>query len=293
MKIHKKAFGFFIIIWLPVFGFITEGLRQGVSASSQPQEWQRYTVEGEEFSVSLPVLPAMNTRKIIPMRSRKSRTERELGSYWNGVVYTVRSVENILGQSLDDFIATRRQALNNSTEISVNGIAGRQFEFIARELNGTVQFFETKNHLYEFAAVGAPGDDPRVKDFFASIILGGKRLGKEIQDGIGAVFSTDNAGEPEQMLSSKDVDRKALIVTKPEPSYTDSARQGKITGTVVLRAVLAANGGVKDIREVSGLPFGLTESAIKSAQQMRFVPAMKNGQFVSMWVQLEYHFNIY
>ena len=36
-----------------------------------------------------------------------------------------------------------------------------------------------------------------------------------------------------------------------------------------------------------------TEKAIGAARQIRFVPARKNGQPVSMYMQLEYNFNLY
>lgn len=297
---HTRILVFAAVICL-VMAAIPGRLPQGkasccalVSASPSVQDWQRYTVAGEEFSVSLPVLPAMNTRKIFLERFRKSRTERELGAYWNGIVYSIQTFENYPRQSLDEFIAKRHSGINNPTQISINGFAGKQFEFTTRDLKGATQFFETQNHIYDFGVLGAPIDDPRVKEFFTSIILGGNRQGKEIQDGIGAVFSTDNSGgEPEQIYVGKDVDRKALIVMRPEPSYTESARQGKITGSVVLKTVFAANGAVTNIRVVSDLPFGLTERAITAAKQIRFIPAVKNGQFVSMWIQLEYNFNLY
>jgi hypothetical protein len=38
---------------------------------------------------------------------------------------------------------------------------------------------------------------------------------------------------------------------------------------------------------------GLTERAIEAAQRTRFIAAMKDGKPVSMWIQLEYYFNLY
>jgi hypothetical protein len=42
-----------------------------------------------------------------------------------------------------------------------------------------------------------------------------------------------------------------------------------------------------------GLPYGLTEKAIAAARQIRFDPATKDGHKVSMWMKLEYNFNLY
>ena len=80
---------------------------------------------------------------------------------------------------------------------------------------------------------------------------------------------------------------------KPEPAYTEVARQNGITGTVVIKCVFASNGSVNNIRIVSRLPFGLTERAIDAAKKIKFIPAVKDGKYVSMWMQLEYNFNLY
>src|SRR5262249_46917514 len=74
---------------------------------------------------------------------------------------------------------------------------------------------------------------------------------------------------------------------------TESARKEAIAGTVVLRCVLASSGYVTNIREVSGLPNGLTERAIQAARQIKFVPAVKDGRLVSMWMELQYNFSLY
>jgi len=44
---------------------------------------------------------------------------------------------------------------------------------------------------------------------------------------------------------------------------------------------------------MQSLQGGLTEKAIAAARQIRFVPATRNGQPVSMYMQLEYNFNLY
>ncbi|MDQ3907744.1 MAG: energy transducer TonB, partial [Acidobacteriota bacterium] len=89
------------------------------------------------------------------------------------------------------------------------------------------------------------------------------------------------------------VTRKAQVIDKPEPTYTEEARKNQITGTVSLRMVLNANGSVTNISALSRLPDGLTEKAIEAAHRIRFVPAEQYGHKVSQWVQIVYNFNIY
>jgi protein TonB len=100
-------------------------------------------------------------------------------------------------------------------------------------------------------------------------------------------------GDYSRIFTGKDVTTKARLISKPEPQYTEEARKNQITGTVVLKVVFASNGTVQNIRTVSGLPNGLTERAIAAARQIKFVPATKDGHQVSMWMQLEYNFNLY
>ena len=92
---------------------------------------------------------------------------------------------------------------------------------------------------------------------------------------------------------STEVEQRARLVFKPEPQYTEEARRNQVTGTVMLRVVFSSSGEVVQIRAVRTLPFGLTERAIAAARQIKFVPAMKGGQAVSVHMQLEYNFNLY
>jgi TonB family protein len=100
-------------------------------------------------------------------------------------------------------------------------------------------------------------------------------------------------GGYDRIFTGKDVTSKARLISKPEPQYTEDARKNQITGTVVLKVVFSSSGQVTNIRTVSGLPYGLTERAIAAARQIKFVPATKDGHQVSMWMQLEYNFNLY
>jgi TonB family protein len=91
----------------------------------------------------------------------------------------------------------------------------------------------------------------------------------------------------------REVTRKAVITSKPEPSFTEEARKNNVTGLVKLRLVLSSGGSVTNISVIKGLPDGLTEKAIAAARQIRFQPAQKDGRAVSQWITIEYNFNIY
>ena len=94
-------------------------------------------------------------------------------------------------------------------------------------------------------------------------------------------------------LRANEVDEKARLLSKPEPHYSEEARRQGIIGTVVLRVVFTSAGEVTQIRAIQQLPFGLTERAIEAAREIKFQPAKKNGRPVSVYMQLEYNFNLY
>ncbi|MEP6919791.1 MAG: energy transducer TonB [bacterium] len=122
---------------------------------------------------------------------------------------------------------------------------------------------------------------------------GGNIGGGDRNDGGGGPGGGGGGGDYNRIFSGKEVSSKARVLSKPEPQYTEEARKNQIIGTVVLRAVFTSGGQVTGIRAVSGLPFGLTERAIAAARQIKFSPAMKDGHPVSMYIQLEYNFNLY
>jgi TonB family protein len=122
---------------------------------------------------------------------------------------------------------------------------------------------------------------------------GGNIGGGDRNDGGGGAGGGGGGTDYNRIFSGKEVSSKARVLSKPEPQYTEEARKNQITGTVVLRAVFTSGGQVTNIRSVSGLPFGLTERAIAAARQIRFSPATKDGRPVSMYIQLEYNFNLY
>jgi TonB family protein len=97
----------------------------------------------------------------------------------------------------------------------------------------------------------------------------------------------------DRIFKQPEVTTRARVISKPEPQYTEEARKTGVTGTVVLSVVFSRTGQVTNIRTVQTLCCGLTEKAIAAARSIRFIPAMRNGQVVSTYMQLEYNFNLY
>jgi TonB family protein len=70
----------------------------------------------------------------------------------------------------------------------------------------------------------------------------------------------------------------AEILSKPVPVYTVEARTQRIEGEVLLEAVFEATGKIRVLKVVRGLGHGLDDAAVHAAEQIRFKPALKDGQ---------------
>jgi protein TonB len=122
---------------------------------------------------------------------------------------------------------------------------------------------------------------------------GGNIGGGDFNAGGGGPGGGGGGTDYNRVFAGKDVSKKAIVTYKPEPGYTEDARKNQVTGTVVLRAVFTSSGQVTSITAVKPLPNGLTDKAIAAARQIKFIPAVKDGHNVSMYMQLEYSFNLY
>jgi TonB family protein len=119
-------------------------------------------------------------------------------------------------------------------------------------------------------------------DFGTGVATPGKGDGRSNGKGI----STGGFGA-EQVVHSgpkiAQVDNSAAttpveITYKPNPVYTDEARQLKLEGEVLLDVSFAANGSLHVNRVVRGLGHGLDEAAVAAANKIRFKPALRLGQ---------------
>jgi TonB family protein len=107
----------------------------------------------------------------------------------------------------------------------------------------------------------------------------------------GGPFNGLGGGRPGPDVTNA-VDTKPVPLNEPRPNYTEEARKNKVQGVVRARVLIGSDGLIKQVRIIRGLPDGLNEEAIRAAMQIRFRPAMKNGQAVSYWTALDVEFNL-
>jgi TonB family protein len=89
---------------------------------------------------------------------------------------------------------------------------------------------------------------------------------------------------------SNGVSSPVEITFKPKPDYTDEGRKEKINGEV--RVVFKSDGRVHVIRVLQRLGYGLDEQAVKAAEQIKFKPALHEGQPVDSTAQVQIIFEL-
>jgi TonB family protein len=83
-----------------------------------------------------------------------------------------------------------------------------------------------------------------------------------------------------------------VLVSKVEPIYSEEARRARISGIVILEAMVDKSGNVTDINILKPLPFGLDQAAIDAVKQWKFKPATKNGEPVDVAFNLTVNFKL-
>ncbi|SRR6266496_4129162 len=298
-----------LILLLSMFA-LTQDLGGTTSAESRmqggQQEWTRYRVDKEGFSVLLPELPAVISRG----RYRESLLHgnndvKEYVAYADGVVYKVISFANPNNTDPLEYFEGEILPGNDSvvtpwTEVSNDdGIRGTRTSFKNYNYDKSfgypcvAEIYQTNQRALALEAIGKDFSNPYVQRFIQSLELKDSPAGEEIGKGArgGPIDSEEKIDSP--VLAISDVSVKAMILSKPAPRFPEEARRHKTEGTVSLRAIFSANGRVTNIEVVSGLPNGLTESVVEAARKIYFIPAMKDGRFVSTSIKLDYNFGLF
>src|SRR5208282_6209771 len=95
---------------------------------------------------------------------------------------------------------------------------------------------------------------------------------------------------PQRVRVSQGVSQ-GLLVRKVNPTYPPLARQARISGTVVLRAVISKDGSIENLSLVSGHPM-LAPAAIDAVKQWKYKPYLLNGEPVEVDTEVQVNFTL-
>ncbi len=79
------------------------------------------------------------------------------------------------------------------------------------------------------------------------------------------------------------------LIYRVQPEYPQLARQARIQGTVVLRAIIGRDGGIENLQVVSGHPL-LVQAALDAVRQWHYRPYLLNEQPVEVETQITVNF---
>ena len=82
-----------------------------------------------------------------------------------------------------------------------------------------------------------------------------------------------------------------LLVRRVNPTYPPLARQARIQGQVILRAVISKDGSIQNLRLISGHPM-LAPAAIEAVKQWKYKPYILNGEPVEVETQITVNFTL-
>lgn len=274
------------------------GNKNRVSVASRSQNelaWFPFVPEDEEFTAMIPARITVQIRPsnyLIKKDGERVLADRAYGGYGSGLVFIIESYKAEHPQNLwGPLLANADQSGVFERDIAFDGVTARQYRSVysgsyAKYTRRIVRFM-TKEHVYFLTLATLEETNPAAEKFLSSIRLRGP------QDRVEPFATPSSEYIPVDVFNGKEVTRKAIIVWKPYPIYTAQARAHQVVGTVILQAILAADGYVADITVTKELTDGLTESAIEVTRNIKFFPAEKDGKPVSQRISLEYTFNLF
>lgn len=85
--------------------------------------------------------------------------------------------------------------------------------------------------------------------------------------------------------------QEAKLLEGPHPNYPPIAREVRVQGTVLLHAIIGADGKVENLSVVSGNPL-LTDAAVNAVKHWVYKPTYLNGKAVQVETEIAVHFQL-
>ena len=105
-----------------------------------------------------------------------------------------------------------------------------------------------------------------------------------------SLAAPQETASPQRVRVSDDVMR-GVLVKKVDPVYPPLARQARIQGTVVLKALINTSGDVYNLQLVSGHPM-LAPAAVEAVKQWKYKPYLLNGEAVEVETTVQVIFKL-
>jgi TonB family protein len=118
------------------------------------------------------------------------------------------------------------------------------------------------------------------------------KKGSVVSTGFANAADTTAEAPKKKQQNNGPADNAPTILEKPRPEYTAEGRSLKIEGDVVVDMVFRGNGTIQINHVISGLGHGLDEAAVRAAQQIKFKPALRQGEPVDFPARVRIEFRL-
>jgi TonB family protein len=188
------------------------------------------------------------------------------GSFGGSAVATVNaSAEKVQTGGFGDPNGMKGQGKDNAST-NVAKLGGFDMPEGAGTGNGTGGANGVKGTIAS-AGFGSGVAQPGVGD--------GRSNGRGVQTGS---FGSQEIAQGRRQAQSETAPTTPVEITyKPDPVYTEEAKQLRLEGEVWLEVTFGANGQLHVDRVVRGLGHGLDQAAVDAASKIRFKPALRAG----------------
>jgi TonB family protein len=157
--------------------------------------------------------------------------------------------------------------------------------------NGKTQPFKVTlnvGKVRERVAVQAPGDSP------APTAEQSERrwITRFDTEAPGGTRAPTPAGAPQRVRVGGNV-QQTKLVHKVNPLYPPTAKQDRVQGTVLLRAIISADGSVLHLEPLNrAVDSRLVEASLTAVRQWRYTPMLLNGLPVEVVSEIEVNFTL-
>jgi TonB family protein len=204
---------------------------------------------------------------------------------------------------INDHAMSARIVVTNTIQRDVTGLG---LHFTSKETSFYVYYRSIslkagKSGLILIKFMCVSGEPSRLVVQLAGAELSGGRVWGEFPVPSGSTASPIVSPESEDRgaigpkpssAGAGDLGQRPVLLNAPQPRYTERARQNKVMGSAFLRVMVGEDGHVKQAKVIRSLPDFLTEEAIRAAFEMKFKPAIKDGQAVPYWLPMLVEFNL-
>lgn len=156
-----------------------------------------------------------------------------------------------------------------------------------------------KEKIQQEEQIASPSPPSKTQTFAASGSGRGMGtgLGSGTERGTGSGSEKGKSSSPPVSLSKtfglNEVDRAPQVLRKTQPPYPYSARRRNLTGKVVVKFIVDAQGHVRKPSIVEANPHGVFEkSVLETIHKWSFKPGYYRGTAVSTWVVLPIQFKL-